>query len=175
MPATLTLAPGGSLAFADVVTDLFHAAPAQGAIVLSSSVPVAAALRLSVQDAPDQGQYASVIAALDASQSVPAAGALAIGAPNNPTRRTTLFLFNRGSSGTATLNGYDASGAPVGQLAVPVGALVATRVDQLFPALGAPGTSLGSVRVTPSAGMQLYAQTVEVDGVTGDTEPSDLR
>ena len=171
---TRSLPPGSSLAILDAVTDLFHAAPGQGAIVLTSDLPVAASLRVSAQATPDAGQYASMLGAIDAAAAVPPGGALGIGIPNTPLRRTTLFLFNRGAAGVVQLTGYDASGNVVGHLSVSLASNVATRVSQILPSLGAPGTSLGSVRVEAATGMQVYAQTAEVDAQTSDTEYSDL-
>jgi streptogramin lyase len=171
---TRSLPPGSSLAILDAVTDLFHAAPGQGAIVLTSDLPVAASLRASAQATPDAGQYASMIAAIDGAAAVPAGGALGIGIPNTSLRRTTLFLFNKGAPGIVQLTGYDASGNVVGHLSVSLGSNVATRVNQILPSLGAPGTSLGSVRVEAASGMQVYAETAEVDAQTSDTEYSDL-
>jgi streptogramin lyase len=173
--ATLSLPPGGSQAILDVVSELFHAGPGQGAIVLSSSVPVAASLRISLQPRVESGQYASLIPGVDGARSIPAGGAVGIGIPNTSTRRTSLFLFNRGASGTVTITGVNGSGQTVGQLALPVGSGAGTRVDRIFPTLGAPGTGFGHIRVAASAGMQVYAQTVEVDAITGDTDPADLR
>jgi hypothetical protein len=172
--ATRSLPPGSSLAVLDAVTDLFHAAPGQGAIVLTSDLPVAASLRVSAQATPDAGQYASMLGAIDGAAAVPSGGALGIGIPNTPLRRTTLFLFNKGAPGIVQLTGYDASGNVVGHLSVSLASNVATRVSQILPSLGAPGTSLGSVRVEAATGMQVYAQTAEVDAQTSDTEYSDL-
>jgi hypothetical protein len=172
---TRSLPPGSSLAILDAVTDLFHAAPGQGAIVLTSDLPVAASLRVSAQATPEAGQYASMLAAIDGAATVPAGGALGIGIPNTAFRRTTLFLFNKGAPGIVQLTGYDASGTVVGHLSVSLGSNVATRVSQILPSLGAAGTSIGSVRVEAATGMQVYAQTAEVDDQTSDTEYSNLR
>ena len=169
VPAFLSLPAGGSLAFGDVVGDLFHASPAQGAITLLADVPIAAAIRFAAQNGPDQGQYASLAPALDGGAAVPSGGVLAFGLPSTPVRHATLFLVNRGAAGTATITGFDGNGGPAGQLAVPVASGAATRVDRILETLGSAAT-LGHIRLDASAGMQLYAQIVEVDSDTGDTE-----
>jgi virginiamycin B lyase len=172
---TLTLPPGGSLAIADVVADLFGAAPGQGALTLTSNVPIAASQRIAAQAVGGGGQYASQSPALDGSTAVPSGGLEAIGVLNTNYRRSNLLLFNRGAAGTVTINAFDASGAAVGQLLLPVGAQSAARVNRVLEAAGAGGVDLGRIRVQASAGMQLYAQTVDVDGVTADTDLYPLR
>ncbi len=172
---TLTLPPGGSLAVADVVEDLFGAAPGQGALTLTSSVPIAASQRIAAQAVGGGGQFASQSPALDGSAAVPSGGLEAIGVQNTDYRRTNLLLFNRGAAGTVTINAFDASGAAAGQLLLPVGAQSAARVNRVLEAAGAGSVTLGRIRVQASAGMQLYAQTVDVDGVTADTDLYPLR
>jgi streptogramin lyase len=174
-PVTLTLPPGGSLAFADVVTGVFAAAPGQGALTLTSNVPITAMQRLAAQAVAGGGQYAGQSPALDGSTAVPSGGLEAIGVQNTSARRSDLVLFNRGAAGTVTLNVFNASGAAAGQLLVPLGAHSAARIDGVLAAAGAGGVSLGRVRVQASAGMQLYAETVDVDVATSDTDPSPLR
>jgi streptogramin lyase len=167
---TVTLPPNGSIAYADVIADLFGAPPGQGAVVLTSTLPVAASQRVSAQDLATGGQYASQSAALDGASPVPSGGAQFAGVRNSSTRRTHLLLFNRGAAGTLTIDAFDASGAAAGQLLVPMGPQEAARVNKVLEAAGAAGISLGRIRLTPSSGMQLYAQTVDVDAVTADTE-----
>ncbi len=173
--AALTLPPGSSAAFADVVAELFAAAPGQGAIVLTSDAPIASSQHLSAQYVEDGGQYACKSPALEGSSSVPAGGAMALDVYGTSLRRTNLLFFNRGAAGTVTLTAYDASGAAVGQLLLPVAAETAARVSRVFEAVGAAGTPLGRVRVEASEGMRLYAQAVNLDGVTADPDLSNLR
>jgi streptogramin lyase len=171
----LTLPPASSASFSDVVAELFDAAPGQGAIVLTSDAPIAASQRLSAENVSDGSQFACQSAALDGGASIPDGGATALDAYGSSSRRTNLLLFNRGAAGTATVTAYNAAGSPVGQLLVPIGAGTAARVSRVFEAVGAPGTPFGRVLVEPSAGMRLYAQSVNVDPVTADTDLSSLR
>ena len=143
----MTLPPGGSLAVADVVDDLFGAAPGQGALTLTSSVPIAASQRIAAQAVGGGGQFASQSPALDGSAAVPSGGLEAIGVQNTDYRRTNLLLFNRGAAGTVTINAFDASGAAAGQLLLPVGAQSAARVNRVLEAAGAGGVTLGRIRV----------------------------
>jgi sugar lactone lactonase YvrE len=176
LTASFSLAPLGSASYGDMVTELFEAPPGQGAVVLTSNVPVAISFRNTARNLDDGSEYACQSPALDGAASVGAAGATAIGVEWTATRRTHLLLFNRGSAGTVTIHGIDASGASVGTLSVPVGANAAARVNSVLDALGAPDTtSVGAIRVEASPGMRLYAQTVNVDGVTGDTDLVALR
>ena len=46
----------------------------------------------------------------------------------------------------------------------------AVRVNSVMEQLGAPGQSVGRMTVTSAPGMQLYAETAEVDRATGDVE-----
>src|SRR5262249_24499957 len=147
------------------------APPGQGAVVLTANVPVAISFRSTARNLGDGSEYACQNPALDGAASVGGSGVTAIGVERTGTRRTHLFLFNRGSAGTVTIDGVDASGTPVGSLSLPVGANSAARVNSVLDAIGAPGTaSVGAIRIQASAGMRLYAQTVNVDGVTGDTD-----
>ncbi len=170
----LTLPAGGSLAFDDVVSDLFQAS-GQGAIVLTSDIPVASSQRAALRSVADGSEYSCQSAALDAGSFVPAGGAVAIGVFATAQRHTNLLLFNRGAAGTVTITAFDGSGSNVGQLLLQIGDHQATRVNGVLAAAGGQGTDPGRIRVEASAGMQLFAQTVDVDGVTGDTELSDLR
>jgi len=170
----LAVLPGGSLDLGDVVVSLFNASGTQGAVVLTSDLPVAISQRTAAQSLSDGGQYAGQGAALDGSSPVPAAGMEAVAVPDTATRRTNLMLFNRGSAGTATINAFDAAGAAVGQIVLPIGARTATRVNRVLAAAGAGGTPIGRIQVTATAGMQLYAETVEVDAGTLDTDVAPL-
>jgi hypothetical protein len=171
----LTLPPASSASFGDVVAELFDAAPGQGAIVLTSDAPIATSQRLSAQNVSNGSQFACQSAALDGAASVPDGGATALDVYGSSSRRTNLLLFNRGAAGTATVTAYNGAGAAVGQLLVPMAAGEAARISRVFEAVGAASTPFGRVRVEPSAGMRLYAQSVNVDPVTADTDLSALR
>ena len=106
---------------------------------------------------------------------MPSGGLEAIGVRNTSTRQSNLLLFNRGAAGTVTINAFDASGAAAGQLQVSLAAQSAARIDSVLQAAGAGGVALGRIRVQASAGMQVYAQTVDVDGITSDTDLYPLR
>lgn len=171
--AGLSIPAGGTVAVTDAIADLFHASPGQGAIVFASDVPVAVWQRLAAQSKADGSQFASQSAALDAGATIAPGGATAAGVFATPSRRTNLLLFNRGAAGTATITVFDGSGATVGQILLPIGDHAAARVNRVLQAAG--GTGVGRIRVEASAGMRLYAQTVDVDAVTGDTEIANLR
>lgn len=174
--AAVSLPPQGSASFDDLVSELFEAPSGQGALVLTSNVPVAISFRNTARNLDDGSEYACQSPAVDGAASVGSGGATAIGVEETATRRTHLLLFNRGAAGTVTIHGTDASGAPLGPISVPVGANAASRVNSVLVALGAPATTMaGTIRIEASAGMRLYAQTVDVDAVTGDTDLVNVR
>ena len=166
--------PGATAAYADVVADLIHAPPGQGSLVVTSDAPVAASFRNAARSLADGTEYAAASRALDGAAPIPETGSDAPDVYASPTRRTNLLLFNRGAAGTVTLTAYDADGASVGQLALPIAASSSARVDRVLAALGAP-VQFGRIRIQPSAGMKLYAQTVNVDPGTGDSDLIDVR
>ncbi|HYB53765.1 MAG TPA: hypothetical protein VEG84_07855, partial [Thermoanaerobaculia bacterium] len=174
-PVNVMVPPGGTLEFDDIVASLFQAAPSQGAILLTSNIPVAATQRAALRLLADGSEYSSQSAALDVSAALPPGGGIAIGASATQARRTNLLLFNNGPAGNVTVTAFDASGATLGHLQIAVGDHAAIRVNRVLAAAGGDGTAVGRILVEPSAGMSVYAQTVDIDGVTGDTEISNLR
>lgn len=172
---TVSLPPGGSAVYEDVLPALFGVSAGQGAITVASDVPVAAALRV-MSRLPD-GDYSGFAPALDAAESVPTGGGslLAIGVPQSAARRSHLLLFNAGEAGVVTVTGFDGGGNPIGTLTVPLQANEAARVNSIFATLGAFDVPVGSIRVSASAGMRVYAETAELDTVTSDPEYFRLR
>ena len=85
-------------------------------------------------------------------------------------RRTHLLLFNRGAAGTVTVAGYDGAGNAVGSLSIDMAAGQAVRINSVMAQLGAPDQKVGRITVTGTPGMQLFAETAEVDAATGDVE-----
>lgn len=171
---TVTLQPGSSVVYEDVLPSLFGVAAGQGAIAVGSDAPVAVALRV-ISRLPD-GDYSGFAPALDAAEIVPSdRSSLAIGVPQTATRRSHLLLFNAGAPGVVTVSGFDAAGNPIGSLSVALGANEAARVNSIFAALGAFDVAAGSVRVTAEPGMRVYAETAELDAVTSDPEYARLR
>jgi hypothetical protein len=167
--ATLSLAPGASQVVADVLGTLFSVSAGQGALLVSSDVPVAVSSRVAARTS--QGDYAAFAAALDGGAAIPDGGtATAFGVPQTSVRRTHLLLFNRGAAGTVTVVGYDAVGNTLGTLSVDVAALQAVRINSVMAQLGAPDQSVGRITVTGTPGMQIYAETAEVDADTGDVD-----
>src|SRR5262245_14751610 len=98
--ATVTLPPGASAAFDDTLTDLFHAPSGEGAAVLTSDTPIAAAVRNAARDPANGNQFAG---GAGPAAVVPSSGATAFGALNTGIRRTDLLLFNRGTAGNVSV------------------------------------------------------------------------
>jgi len=172
--STITLPPLASRAIANAVSTLFNRSSGHGALMIFSDIPIAASARLASKK--PEGDYAVFAAALDAGEIVrPGRAGLAIGAPQTETRRTDLLLFNRDDSGSATVTGFDAAGAEVGRLTVPLPLHHAVRVNSLFAALGVAEPITGHIRVEVSEGLRVYAWTMESDSVTGDPEIAPLR
>jgi streptogramin lyase len=167
--STLTLPPGASPVIADVLGTLFSVAAGQGALIVSSDVPVAVSSRVAARQT--QGDYATFQAALDGSDTIVGGSTgIAFGVPQTAVRRTHLLLFNNGFAGTVTVVGYDGQGNEVGRLSVDMAESQALRVNSVMEQLGAPDQSVGRITVTSAPGMQLYAETAEVDLDTGDVE-----
>jgi hypothetical protein len=154
---------------ADVLGTLFSVAAGQGALIVSSDVPVAVSSRVAARQT--QGDYATFQAALDGSDTIVGGSTgIAFGVPQTAVRRTHLLLFNNGFAGTVTVVGYDGQGNEVGRLSVDMAESQAVRVNSVMEQLGAPDQSVGRITVTSAPGMQLYAETAEVDLDTGDVE-----
>src|SRR6185436_10303101 len=100
---------GANQVIADVLPTLFAVSAGQGALLVSSDVPVAVSSRVAARKS--EGDYATFAAALDGAASIPdGATATAFGVPQTAVRRTHLLLFNRGSAGNVTIVGYDGAG-----------------------------------------------------------------
>jgi streptogramin lyase len=167
--STLTLAPGASQVIADVLGTLFSVTAGQGALIVSADVPVAVSSRVAARH--DEGDYATFSAALDGGATiVGGTTGTGFGVPQTAVRRTHLLLFNNGEAGTVTVVGYDGKGNAVGTLSVDMAESQALRLNSVMEQLGAPGQSVGRIGVTSAPGMQLYAETAEVDLDTGDVE-----
>src|SRR4029077_7612116 len=119
----------------------------QGALLVSSDVPVAVSSRVAARTAA--GDYATSGPALDGGEAIPDGGtATAFGVPQTAVRRTHLLLFNRGAAGTVTVLGYDGAGNAVGSLSVDMAAGQAVRVNSVMAQLGAPDQNVGRITVT---------------------------
>lgn len=170
--SSVTLAPGETKVFADVLQSLF-ASSGSGSLVVSSNVPIASAVRLALRRS--DGDYAALVGGADGSQTVPAgASALASGLQEIPNQRSTdLVLFNRGAATTATVVGFDGNGGEIKRLTINLGAGESRRLAAVLHqlALDGPGQiDNARVRVDAPAGSQLYAAFVQTDFVSGDTE-----
>jgi hypothetical protein len=123
-----------------------------------------------------EGDYAAFVAALAGGEAIPDGGtATAFGVPQTAVRRTHLLLFNRGAAGTVTVAGYDGAGNAEGTLSVTIAAGQAVRINSVMAQLGAPDQKVGRFTVTGTPGMQLYAETAEVDSATGDVDFARLK
>jgi hypothetical protein len=170
--ATLTLPPNGSRAITDVLPTLFSVSAGQGTVGVSADLPIAVSSRLAARK--EAGDYATFAAALDIGKPISNGGAaIAFGAPQTATRRTHLLLYNHGNAGTVTVIGYDGAGNEVGRIPVSIGAGQSERVDSVFTQLGIFDQSVGRIRVETAPGMQVFAETAEVDA-SGDLEIAEL-
>jgi hypothetical protein len=171
--STLTLAPLASQVYSDVLSSLFSVDAGQGTLLVSSNVPLGVSARIAARK--DAGDYAGFAPALNGGENIGGGGtAIAIGVPQTDTRRTHLFLYNRGSAGTVTITGYDGDGNQIGTLSVDMASGQAARVNSVMQALGAGNIAVGRITVQPSDGMALFAQTAEADALSGDVEVAKL-
>ena len=171
---TVVLTAGSSVVYEDVLPTLFGVGSGQGAVSVSSDAPVTAALRV-ISRLPD-GDYSGFAPALDSAESVPTSGSsLSFGLQQTESRRSHLLLFNAGAAGVATVIGFNGAGNEIGRLDVALGSGEAARVNAVFNALGIGEMPGGSIRVSATPGMRLYAETAELDNVTSDPEYARLR
>jgi streptogramin lyase len=169
LASALTLSPGASRVITDVLGTLFSVTAGQGALIISSDVPVAVSSRVAARRT--EGDYATFSPALDGGDTiVGGTTGFAFGVPQTAVRRTHLLLFNNGFAGTVTVVGYDGQGNELGRLSVDMAESQAVRVNSVMEQLGAPDQIVGRITVTSAPGMQLYAETAEVDLDTGDVE-----
>jgi streptogramin lyase len=172
--ATIELAPLETRVVEDLLQSLFDVTAGQGALTLTSSVPVAASVRIAT--AISTGAYGTFANALDAAKGFAGgASAFAIGLPQTPTRTGLLLLFNNGSEGAVTINGFKADGSSAGQLTVPIGAQQAVVVPAVFAALGVTSQAAGRVKIDVGAGMNVFGWNAATDDVTGDIDLSPLQ
>jgi sugar lactone lactonase YvrE len=172
--STLALAPLHTRALADVLLSLFGLASGQGALILSSNVPVVAAVRIATKTSA--GDYGTFANAMDPTAGVVAGtGGLAIGLPQTATRTGLLVFYNAGAAGNATLSAFKADGTVAGTLTVPMGAQASAVVDAVFTHFGITDQPAGRVRVDVDAGMRVFGWSADVDQITGDIDLTALR
>jgi streptogramin lyase len=169
----LILPAGTSQALLDFLPSLFGITSGQGAVLLSSSVPFAAAARVASR--VEAGDYGGFAAAIPASAGIQNGSAIAIGLPQTSERRTNLLLYNAGAEGSIAVTGFRADGSQAGPISVALGAQEPGRLNSVFAALGVPNQEGGRIRIDVPAGMNVYAWTAEVDGQTGDVDLFPLR
>ncbi len=170
---TVDLTPLQSLAVESVLFELFGITSGQGALFLSSTVPVAAAVRVGARTAgADYAGFASVIPGADG---VADGSGIAIGLPQTQFRRTNLLLYNRGFPGSITITGFRADGTQAGQIEVPLEDHAPARVDSVFAQFGITNQPGGRIRIDVPDGMNVYAWTAAVDGLTGDVDLAPLQ
>jgi streptogramin lyase len=169
-PATVDvdLAPQESLVVESVLLELFGVTSGQGSLFLDSTTPVYAAIRVGARTAG--ADYAGFVPAIDGTAGLSNESALAFGLPQTPYRRTNLLFFNRGVEGSVTVTGFRADGSEAGSVEIPIGDHEPARMDSVFAAFGVTNQPGGRVRLTVPSGMNVYAWTVEVDGITGDVD-----
>ncbi len=170
---TVTLPAGTSQALMDFLPTLFGITSGQGAVLLSSNAPIAAAARIAARI--EAGDYGGFAAAIPGASGIENGSAIAVGLPQTSERRTNLLLYNAGAEGAISVTGFKSDGSQVGPISVALGAQESGRLDSVFAALGVPNQEGGRIRVDVPAGMKVYAWTAEVDRQTGDVDLFPLR
>ncbi|HKD16576.1 MAG TPA: DUF5719 family protein, partial [Thermoanaerobaculia bacterium] len=175
LPAsTFALAPLQTRAIVDVLLSLFGVESGQGALILSSNVPVVAAVRVATRTST--GDYGTFANAMDPTTGVVAGTpGIAIGLPQTATRTGLLVLYNSGGSGNVTVTGFKADGNLAGTLTVPMGPQSSAVVDSVFSRLGVTNQNAGRVRIDVEGGMRVFGWSADVDQVTGDIDLTPLR
>src|SRR5262249_59699426 len=118
------------------------------AALVAPSMPIGgAARRASRRTEGDDGTFGPAFNGGERIQDGATAGGF--GLPQTDTRRTHLFLYNRGNAGTVEIVGYDTSSNEIGRLHIDMGAGQAVRVNSVMDQLGAGGPASGRITVTP--------------------------
>jgi hypothetical protein len=166
--APLTLAPGESRVLQSFLSEVFGITSGQGSILIASSAPIAAAARIAARSVA--GDYAGFAPGIPGPSGIANASAIFLGLPQTGVRRTNLVLYNRGFAGTIQITGYRADGTATQTTPFAIGDHVSARIESVFEKLGVSNQPGGRIRVDVPEGMNLYAWTAEVDGVTGDVD-----
>jgi hypothetical protein len=164
----LTLAPGETRVLQSFLSEIFGITAGQGSVLIASDAPVASAARIAARSSA--GDYAGFAPGIPGGSGVSGASAVFVGLPQTGTRRTNLVLYNRGAAGTLNVTGFRADGSPTAALALQVGDHVSSRIGSVFAALGVSSIDGGRIRMDVPPGMNVYAWTAEVDGITGDVD-----
>lgn len=153
--SSVTVPAGGTATISfDSGTDGF------GSLLLQSSEPVHALARSA--NRTSTGDYAGLALPLFSP------GVSRFLVSGNSLLRTNLCLFNRGTAGTVTLQGFDATGTVTGILEVPVGDHQPFFLEHAAAALQIRGA--GRIRVLSDEGMALYSWLTTADTRTGDPD-----
>ncbi|HYX22182.1 MAG TPA: hypothetical protein VFA98_15170 [Thermoanaerobaculia bacterium] len=166
--ATLALAPLQTLAIPNFLNEVFGVPAVQGAVTLTANTPIAASVLVATHVAA--GDYGTFASALDASVGVSGASAFAIGLPQTATRSGLITLFNTGTPGDVTLDGFKANGSPAGTLTVHLDTNEPAVVGPVFALLGVSNQDAGRVRIDVPEGMRVFGWSAATDNVTGDID-----
>jgi streptogramin lyase len=171
---TIALAPHETRTLIDVLLNLYGIPSGQGALILSSSVPVVTAVRIATETSV--GDYGTFANAMDATTGVVSGTpGIAIGLPQTATRSGNLVLYNAGGAGNVTITAFKADGTLAGTLAVPIGQQSSAVVDAVYSQVGVTNQNAGRVRLDVDGGMRVFGWSADVDLVTGDIDLTPLR
>ncbi len=167
---TVTLAPLETQAIENVLLALYGLTSGQGSLFLSSTLPVAAGVR--VRRAHRRRGLRRVRARRStAPRASPTRSGTAFGLPQTSRRRTNLLFYNRGLPGTVTVTGFsgrrEPGGPGPGAARRPCARDASTRFSPPSAITNQPG---GRIRVDVPEGMNVYAWTAAVDNQTGDLD-----
>ena len=162
------LAAQESLVVESVLLELFGVSSGQGSLFLDASTAVHSAIRVGARTAG--ADYAGFIPTIDGTTGLSNETVVAFGLPQTTYRRTNLLFFNRGTEGSVTVTGIRADGTEAGSIEVPIGDHEPARLNSVFAEFGITNQPGGRVRLTVPGGMNVYAWTAEVDGISGDVD-----
>jgi sugar lactone lactonase YvrE len=131
-----------------------------GSLLVIASLPVYALDRTA--NRTSAGDYAGVAAP------VPAPGPGTFLVSGDSRLRNSLVLFNRGSAGPVTLQGFDDANNPTGSLTIDVGDHRPLLLSHAAYALGIP--SAGRIEVAGVEGMRIYPWLTSTENLTGDPD-----
>lgn len=165
---SVTLAPLETRVLESVLLTLYGLTSGQGSLFLSSTLPVAAGVRVGARTAG--ADYAGFAPAIDGASGIANGAGTAFGLPQTASRRTNLLLYNRGFPGNVTVTGFSGNGTQAGQVQVALGDHSPGRLDSVFAVFGITDQPGGRIRVDVPDGMNVYAWTAAVDNQTGDVD-----
>jgi PKD repeat protein len=167
--ANVTVAPGTTRYFADVITELFNRSVVGTLLITTDpSTPVIAWAR-TFSDRGAAGTLGQFIPGFAAEDLIGTRGAILQGLSENPAVRTNVGLINTSSAEAAiNVKVFSGAGTLVGERTYNVAGGGALQVGRIIRDITGADLSEGYLIVTPSIGNAFYAWASYVDNISTD-------